>query len=141
MVLGRAKYGDLARGASTVQAQGFNTSRHKCIIHVVLWKLKRELFPSHTCLLSLLLLFKMVAISFIAAVTACIGIVNGGCPYMKNDARDLPASHPPARRDATATDEFMSQYEINDADVYLTSDVGGPIADKDSLTAGERGPT
>lgn len=58
---------------------------------------------------------------------------------MENDARNIPASHPPVRRDAT--DDFMSQYEINDSDVYLTSDAGGPISDQNSLSAGERGPT
>jgi catalase len=83
----------------------------------------------------------MVAIGLVAAVAACVSIVNGACPYMDNDARDLPASHPPVRRDATATDEFLSQYEIDDTDVYMTSDVGGQIADQDSLSAGERGPT
>jgi len=83
----------------------------------------------------------MVAIGLVAAVAVCINIVNGACPYMDNDARDLPASHPPVRRDATATDEFLSQYEIDDTDVYLTSDVGGPIEDHNSLSAGERGPT
>lgn len=83
----------------------------------------------------------MIAIELIVAVAACINIVNGACPYMDNDARDLPASHPPVRRDVTATDEFLSQYEIDDTDVYLTSNVGGPIEDHNSLSAGERGPT
>jgi hypothetical protein len=118
-----------------------SVSGHKCFFYVVPWKLKRELFPSLTCLLSSLLLFKMVAIGLVVAVGACISIASGACPYMDNDARDLPASHPPVRRDATATDEFLSQYEIDDTDVYLTSDVGGPIADHNSLKAGERGPT
>lgn len=83
----------------------------------------------------------MVAIGLVAAVAACIGIVNGACPYMDNDARDLPASHAPVRRDATVTDKFLSQYEIDDTNAYLTSDVGGPIADQNSLSAGDRGPT
>jgi catalase len=36
---------------------------------------------------------------------------------------------------------ILAQYTVNDTDVYLTSDAGGPISDQNSLTAGERGPT
>lgn len=63
---------------------------------------------------------------------------------MEDDARDLPANHRLVRRDdptAMPTDEFMSQWEINDDDSYMTSDVGGPFEDQESLSAGERGPT
>ncbi|KAJ4303551.1 hypothetical protein N0V90_002449 [Kalmusia sp. IMI 367209] len=68
---------------------------------------------------------------------------------MENDVRDLPAQHPPVRRDesstsaaATRTDEFMAQFELEDGEgVYMTSDVGGPFSEQDSLKAGERGPT
>ena len=66
---------------------------------------------------------------------------------METDARELPAHHPPVRRDdstptATRTEEFLAQFEMNDNDGgYLTSDVGGPFEDQNSLKAGERGPT
>ncbi|CAO2654178.1 Nn.00g109110.m01.CDS01 [Neocucurbitaria sp. VM-36] len=66
---------------------------------------------------------------------------------MDNDARDIPASHPAIRRDesrnplAATTDEFMAKFEINDTDVYMTNNFGGPIEDQESLSAGERGPT
>lgn len=33
----------------------------------------------------------------------------------------------------------MTQYEIDDEDVYMTSDVGGPIEDQETLKAGTRG--
>ncbi|KAF2807752.1 catalase [Mytilinidion resinicola] len=46
-------------------------------------------------------------------------------------ARDVPAS----------TDDFLKQYEVDDTDVVLTSDVGGPISDQESLKAGGRGST
>lgn len=36
---------------------------------------------------------------------------------------------------------FLQQFEVNDTEEYLTSDVGGPIPDQNSLSAGERGPT
>lgn len=64
------------------------------------------------------------------------------------DASDLPAHHPPVRRDdssssgAMRTEEFMKQFELDDGEgAYMTSDVGGPFSDQDSLKAGERGPT
>lgn len=66
---------------------------------------------------------------------------------MDGDAQDVPAHHPSVRRDGDAkspsssTDEFMAKYEIDDSDVYLTSNAGGPIEDQESLSAGERGPT
>jgi catalase len=48
-------------------------------------------------------------------------------------------------RDATpttgSTDNFLDQFTLNDNNVFLTSDAGGPIADQTSLKAGERGPT
>ena len=84
----------------------------------------------------------MLLPTLLAAFTASIHGASAACPYMENDARDLPASHPPVRRaDSTPTDEFLKKYEIDDSDAYLTSDVGGPFSDQNSLSAGERGPT
>jgi catalase len=40
-----------------------------------------------------------------------------------------------------ATDDFLKQFTVNSTDSYLTSDVGGPMEDQNSLKAGERGPT
>ena len=59
------------------------------------------------------------------------------CPYAGGNlqARDSPSS-PNA-----PTDEFLSTFELDDDNSYLTSDVGGPIEDQQSLSAGERGPT
>nr|2XF2_A Chain A, CATALASE [Penicillium janthinellum]2XF2_E Chain E, CATALASE [Penicillium janthinellum] len=37
--------------------------------------------------------------------------------------------------------QFLSQFYLNDQDVYLTSNVGGPIQDENSLSAGQRGAT
>jgi catalase len=66
---------------------------------------------------------------------------------MQADARDVPASHPQVKRAdssygmPSSTDDFMAQYEVNDTDVYMTTNAGGPIEDQESLSAGERGPT
>ena len=56
------------------------------------------------------------------------------CPYMA--ARDTPGSGA-----AGDTEEFLSQYYLDDSDSFMTSDAGGPIADQDSLQVGDRGPT
>ncbi|KAL2863980.1 catalase catB [Aspergillus lucknowensis] len=67
-----------------------------------------------------------------------VGVANAVCPYMTGELgrRDT------GNEDATqATEEFLSQYYLDDEDVYLTSDVGGPIEDQNSLKAGERGST
>ncbi|RAH58796.1 mycelial catalase Cat1 [Aspergillus piperis CBS 112811] len=65
-----------------------------------------------------------------------IGLANAACPYVSRDlsARDSSDA-------SESTEEFLSQYYLNDNDTYLTSDVGGPIEDQNSLSAGERGPT
>lgn len=44
------------------------------------------------------------------------------------------------RRDSS-TETFLSQFELDDSNSVMTSDVGGPIGDQFSLKAGDRGPT
>ncbi|KAF2134486.1 catalase [Dothidotthia symphoricarpi CBS 119687] len=88
----------------------------------------------------------MVRRVLFTAVAACAGIAHAACPFMEDDARDLPAHHPQVRRDgpgsgAVSTDDFMAQFEVDDTDVYMTTNTGGPIDDLESLSAGERGPT
>ncbi|KAF2653037.1 catalase-domain-containing protein [Lophiostoma macrostomum CBS 122681] len=80
--------------------------------------------------------------TLLAAFVAGAHVASAACPYMESDARDLPADHPPVRRDgSTSTDDFLQKYEIDDSNAYLTSDVGGPFSDQNSLSAGDRGPT
>ncbi|RAK72661.1 catalase catB [Aspergillus fijiensis CBS 313.89] len=65
-----------------------------------------------------------------------VAVAQAACPYMTGEL---------TRRDdsdaSEATEEFLSQYYLNDNNTYLTSDVGGPIEDQNSLSVGERGPT
>jgi catalase len=78
----------------------------------------------------------------LALVTGLVGIANAACPYMTGEAGDNPHIQRRGDDDAAAdTEEFFSQFYLKDQDVYLTSDVGGPIEDQNSLSAGERGPT
>ena len=66
---------------------------------------------------------------------------------MDTDSHEVPTSHPQIKRAdgsnrvPSNTDEFMAQFEVNDTDVYMTSNSGTPIEDLESLSAGERGPT
>lgn len=86
----------------------------------------------------------MVKSRLIAAFAAYAHVAQAACPFMDADTRDVPASHPQVKRAdgvPSNTDEFMAQFEVNDTDVYMTSNTGTPIEDQESLSAGERGPT
>lgn len=37
--------------------------------------------------------------------------------------------------------EHLEEYEVDDSKGYMSSDVGGPFEEQESLKAGERGPT
>ena len=78
---------------------------------------------------------------FRAAMAACpYGLEEHG-----NGARKATGTERIVSRDAPSaiqsTQDFLNQFSLNDTNVFLTSDVGGPIADQNSLKAGERGPT
>jgi catalase len=60
-----------------------------------------------------------------------------GCPYA--DPGALKARAESHENEATA--EYLAQFKVDDSKDYLTSDVGGPIEDQNSLKAGVRGPT
>lgn len=78
----------------------------------------------------------------LALFTGLMGAAHAACPYMTGE---MPNSENIHRRDdgdaAADTEEFLSKYYLNDKDSFMTSDVGGPIEDQNSLSAGERGPT
>jgi catalase len=70
-----------------------------------------------------------------------------GCPYMSGE---LGGKNPGVHKrqnmnsiDGTtmATQEFLAAFELNDTNVYMTSDSGTPIDEAVSLKAGARGPT
>ncbi|KAJ5538475.1 Catalase B [Penicillium frequentans] len=68
-----------------------------------------------------------------------LGIAKAACPYMTGE---MPGLTRRDESDATAqTEEFLSEFYLNDQNAYMTSDVGGPIADQNSLSVGERGPS
>lgn len=82
----------------------------------------------------------------IKLLAAFASIASAACPYMTGELDGAENPHDLHRRAdedgaAAATEEFLSQYYLDDEDSFLTSDVGGPIADQDSLSVGDRGPT
>lgn len=77
--------------------------------------------------------------------TLFAAIAAAQCPYIDRHLadRDAPPDHQLERRaEPESTEEFLDKYTINDPNgTVLTSDVGGPISDQNSLSAGERGPS
>ncbi|CRG88430.1 catalase [Talaromyces islandicus] len=76
--------------------------------------------------------------SFLGGAISLAVAAEAACPMMTGElnGRSMPENHPQG-----STEDFLSQFYLNDNNSYLTSDVGGPIADQNSLKAGERGPT
>jgi catalase len=88
------------------------------------------------------LFFTMASLRSILVLAASIGLAaSSGCPYghtsATSEAESLERRAAPAANDR----HFLDQFVVNDTDVYLTSEAGGPIEDQNSLKAGERGPT
>lgn len=81
---------------------------------------------------------------------AIAGISNAACPYMTGEMPAGSASSPHQRQDnnnaggnnaKAETENFLSQFYVNDNGTFMTTDVGGPIEEQNSLRIGERGPT
>lgn len=66
--------------------------------------------------------------------------VSSQCPYAGAVSGGLFARSDDHEYEAGSRDH-MARYEIDDSDGYMTSDVGGPIEDQNSLKAGIRGST
>ena len=64
-------------------------------------------------------------------------VVYSACPYMDGTS-DLEKRQEPAPE---GHDGFLDQFVINDEDEFTTTDFGTPVNDRNSLKAGERGPT
>lgn len=78
---------------------------------------------------------------FLGSFACLIAVASAACPILTGDT---PSDHVEKRQSTGAsseTESFLSQFYINDNDTYLTTDVGGPIADQNSLKAGSRGST
>lgn len=78
----------------------------------------------------------MVRTQVAALSLVLAGLATAQCPYA--DPGRLAAR---AEGQSESSRHHLKNYEVDDSDGYLTSDVGGPIEDQNSLKAGERGPT
>lgn len=86
-----------------------------------------------------LLIFAAVFSTTFASPACPFGYDEPSPPTERGSAKTL--DHRDATPGAVSTEDFLNKFTINSTDNYLTSDVGGPIEDQNSLTAGERGPT
>lgn len=85
-----------------------------------------------------------MALQLLAALVASFHLSYAACPLMEQEGRDLPANRqvtPRSDQPATDTEAHLSKFYLDDSDVYMTSDAGGPMSDQNTLKAGERGPT
>jgi catalase len=81
----------------------------------------------------------MAPIRSLLTITAVFSTaIANSCPFGHTSGDGAPLER---RAAPQATDDFLNKFTVNDTDSYLTSDVGGPIEDQNSLKAGERGPT
>jgi catalase len=67
-------------------------------------------------------------------IFACTSLVAASCPWAARDST-------PAGTVGQAARPPVEQVYVDDTNSYLTSDVGGPIEDQQSLSAAEDGPT
>jgi catalase len=86
-------------------------------------------------------------IRFLIILSVGLDTVAAQCPFGHSSLGGVVArwqkrsDEAPPTQSAISTDQFIALHTINDTDDYLTTDVGGPIEDQNSLKAGERGPT
>ncbi|KAM3436875.1 hypothetical protein NHJ13734_004899 [Beauveria thailandica] len=82
----------------------------------------------------------MVQLTAIAGALCAIGLVSAQCPYA-NPAYLSKRDEPADASSRGGSRGHMQGYEVDDSSGFLTSDVGGPFSDQESLKAGDRGPT
>ncbi|KAM3539033.1 hypothetical protein ARSEF1564_008050 [Beauveria bassiana] len=83
----------------------------------------------------------MVQLTAIAGALCAIGLVSAQCPYANPAHLSKRAEPVDATSNRDGSRGHMQGYEVDDSSGFLTSDVGGPFSDQESLKAGDRGPT
>ena len=87
----------------------------------------------------------MKSILYISALVATV--TAAGCPFMSGELRRRDEGLAKRQSDGSieettlATQAFLAPFELNDTDVYMTTDTGTPIDESVSLKVGPRGPT
>jgi catalase len=75
----------------------------------------------------------MVRLSVLSATLGLASYASAQCPFAD-----------PSRLAARAEGEsrsYLADFEVDDSEGYMSSDVGGPFSDQESLRAGDRGST
>ncbi|KAK3692513.1 catalase-like domain-containing protein [Podospora appendiculata] len=80
----------------------------------------------------------MRTITALLSWNCLLGLSLAACPYANPNPAALKAR---SDEETGASNNFLDQFEEDDSNGFLTSDVGGPIADQASLKAGIRGST
>ena len=80
----------------------------------------------------------MHTVKVLLSWSCLLGFSTAACPYA-NPAAMLQRRQEP--QTSSSSRDFLNKYEVDDSKGFLTSDVGGPIADQNSLRAGVRGST
>ena len=75
----------------------------------------------------------MIRSVVLAASIGLAGLAQAQCPFA--NIGNLAARSEGLSRD------HLSEFEVDDSNGFMTSDVGGPMEDQEVLTAGDRGPT
>jgi hypothetical protein len=75
----------------------------------------------------------MARSSVLLALVGAVGVAQAQCPFA--DVANLAA------RAEGASRGHLSEFEVDDSEGFLTSDVGGNIGDQESLRVGDRGST
>ncbi|KAK5990150.1 Catalase-3 [Cladobotryum mycophilum] len=78
----------------------------------------------------------MVRSNLLAGTLAVVGVSYAACPFA--DPSNIAARGASGEGGSRG---HVESFEVDDSQGYLTSDVGGPIGDQQSLKAGVRGPT
>lgn len=73
--------------------------------------------------------------------TLCATALSAGCPYMSGELGTRNENTQSTEETTLAAQEFLAAFELNETNVYMTTDSGTPIDDAVSLKAGIRGPT
>ncbi len=80
-------------------------------------------------------------------ISTFLGTTVAMCPYMSGELRARDEGLEKRQDIGTieettiATQDFLAAFELNDTDVYMTTDSGTPIDEAVSLKGGPRGPT
>jgi catalase len=84
----------------------------------------------------------MASIRSLLALVASVSLVAASeCPFGHTSAH-TESLEKRAGEGVQGIESLISPFVVNETDgAYLTSDVGGPIEDQNSLKAGDRGPT